>query len=403
MAKVKSITPLNDGLSEPLAQELWDKIVLFAGYSFNKSHAVAYSLIAWQTMWLKAHYPQEFFAAALTVAKTEDMPALIRDAGELGISVLPPDFNTSTDRFVVLDDKTLVAPFSAMNGISTKKAQVIVEERDKLGPVTSLEDFAKRDLGRGIGDAIKQKLLKVGALCSVDPLLAPALDESRRQDQLEICPSIMTEGGVYDRPIDVSKATIEALAAVISDFKAKEHPCLANKMLTLPKLGTRAKFMVIFDAPSWKEERNARFSNPMNESVDEALKLAELEVSDGYWTGLHKTPKPKSGSWSKDETSVSLQLLRDEIAVINPQIIVLLGSMVVRELVPGLKGAAFDHVLKVVYQPATVEKLSGGVSKRLKDDRNLILGFNPSQCYHDANKAIVLNELFERVAGLIAE
>jgi len=139
------------------ANELFDLINKFAGYGFNKSHAAAYALLAYQTAWLKAHYPEEFFAASMCfdLHQSEKLSAFVDDArrypvanGEgAGIEVLPPDINASHGRFTVEQTDHGYAVRYALAGIRNvgeKAMNQIVEEREASGPFQSLKDLCDR-------------------------------------------------------------------------------------------------------------------------------------------------------------------------------------------------------------------------------------------------------------------
>ena len=138
------------------ANELFDLINKFAGYGFNKSHAAAYALLAYQTAWLKAHYPEEFYAASMCfdMAQSEKLSIFVDDARrypvageEGGVEVLAPDINHSHARFSVEQTDKGYAVRYALAGIRNvgeKAMEQIVAEREASGPFTSLKDFCER-------------------------------------------------------------------------------------------------------------------------------------------------------------------------------------------------------------------------------------------------------------------
>ncbi|MDJ0977879.1 MAG: DNA polymerase III subunit alpha [Erythrobacter sp.] len=135
------------------ANELFDLINKFAGYGFNKSHAAAYALLAYQTAWLKAHYPEEFYAASMCfdLHQSEKLSVFVDDARrypvEGGVEVLPPDINASEARFTVEQTDHGYAVRYALAGIRNvgeKAMDQIVDERDANGPYRSLKDLCER-------------------------------------------------------------------------------------------------------------------------------------------------------------------------------------------------------------------------------------------------------------------
>lgn len=380
---------VDNGMKQTLAESLWDKIEKFAGYGFNKSHAVAYTLISYQSAWLKTHFPTEFYAAALTILDDDKKMALIKDASRRGIKVLPPDVNTSTDEFEILDDKTLVAPFSIMKGISEKSAGAIVTARGNV-PFDSLKDFEGRVSGRSCNATVRKNLMAVGAFvcCEGGP---DVFDPVRRPDQLEFTPTIMLDGGIFDRPLMKDKVTKEMLAHTMDDFIEKHPEYCDNAVFVAPKFGRHAKVMVVTDGPTWKDEREGSFG-PNDDYVKEALGQSDLVNADIYWTGVSKTPKPKGEKlFSPEHLRVFGGLLHREIEILNPQVILCLGTNAMRSLVPSIKGTAQDNALSVRYIKA---------DEGLKNDRNIIIGISPGMVYFDESKQDVLNELFAKVSEM---
>ena len=131
------------------ANELFDLIDKFAGYGFNKSHAAAYALLAYQTAWLKAHYPHEFFAASMCfdLALTDKLAIFVDDMKRLGIPCLPADLNASEAEFDVqphADGFAVRYALGALKGVGERAMEQVVDERKAKGPFKSLDDFARR-------------------------------------------------------------------------------------------------------------------------------------------------------------------------------------------------------------------------------------------------------------------
>lgn len=144
------------------AASIFDKIEKFAGYGFNKSHAVAYAILSWKTAYIKAHHPEEYFAASLTIdmGKIEKTGRFIMDAKDNGVSVLPPDVNASGVEFKVLGKGKISFGLSAIKGVGAETAKNITEQR----PFNSFYDFTTRMLGAGMKTNELKNLVTVGAL-----------------------------------------------------------------------------------------------------------------------------------------------------------------------------------------------------------------------------------------------
>ncbi len=145
------------------AEKIFDLMAHFAGYGFNKSHSAAYALIAYQTAYLKAHYPLEFMAALLTsdMNDTDKVIKYISECREMGIEVLPPHLNESAMEFTVRDGKIRFG-LAAVKNVGRAAIEEIISERNKK-PFTSLFDFLSRVDTRRINKKVVESLIKCGA------------------------------------------------------------------------------------------------------------------------------------------------------------------------------------------------------------------------------------------------
>ena len=157
-----------NNISEKLAREIFDQITAFAGYGFNKSHAAAYALIAWQTAWLKRHYTAEFLAALMTmdIGNTEKLAVFRQDCNSYDIAMLPPSVNYSEAIFTVEerpDGQGIRYGLGAIRNVGFDLMKALVNERVQNGPFTSLEDFASRGAAN-LNRRMLENLIKSGAL-----------------------------------------------------------------------------------------------------------------------------------------------------------------------------------------------------------------------------------------------
>ncbi|HMP01450.1 MAG TPA: DNA polymerase III subunit alpha, partial [Gemmatales bacterium] len=153
------------GVSAEVAREIFEQIVVFGGYGFNKSHSTAYAHIAYFTAYLKAHYPAEFMAALLTseAGNTDKLAEHVRDAKELGLTVLPPDVNSSAPEFSVPAPAQVRYGLAAIRGCGAKAAEAIVRERRKNGRFVDLYEFCERIDHRLVPRTALEALAKAGA------------------------------------------------------------------------------------------------------------------------------------------------------------------------------------------------------------------------------------------------
>ena len=151
-------------LDDKQAGDIFDNIEKFAGYGFNKSHAAAYALISFQTAWLKAHFPEEFVAALMTLemGDADKTHKNIAEARAQKIPVLPPDVNESRESFTVSGDKIRFG-LGAVKGVGAKAIQAILEERDESGPYEGLDHLVCRIDSPHLNRRVLESLVKCGA------------------------------------------------------------------------------------------------------------------------------------------------------------------------------------------------------------------------------------------------
>ncbi len=159
-----------NGVSASKANELFDLMEKFAGYGFNKSHAAAYALVAFQTAYFKAHHPAPFMAANLCAVMddTDKVRQFYDDARDNGLAILPPDINASEYRFVPVDTKTIRYGMGAVKGTGESAVAAIVKARE-AGPFTDLFDFCRRIDKRAVNRRSIEALIRAGAFDSLDP------------------------------------------------------------------------------------------------------------------------------------------------------------------------------------------------------------------------------------------
>ncbi|MCA9133186.1 MAG: DNA polymerase III subunit alpha, partial [Planctomycetales bacterium] len=161
------------GLTEKQAREMWEMILKFAGYGFNKSHSTAYALLAYQTAYLKAHYPVEFMAALLSgdipgrnFKRKDSLVEHMEDCERMGIEVVHPDVNTSEVDFSVGEGKIYFG-LSAVKGCGGSAGESIAAARHKDGPFLSIYDFCERVEASECNRATVETLIKAGAFDSL--------------------------------------------------------------------------------------------------------------------------------------------------------------------------------------------------------------------------------------------
>ncbi|MDX2121390.1 MAG: DNA polymerase III subunit alpha [Gemmatimonadota bacterium] len=176
------------GHPKKLAEDLATQIETFGRYGFNKSHSVAYSVLSYQTAWLKTYYPAEFMAALLSseIGSTDKVVQYINEARELGIEVLPPDVNESGFKFTVTGDRRIRFGLGAVRNVGRGAIESMIAAR-RAQPFTTLQDFARRVDLRLCNKRVLESLIAAGAMDGLGghrAQLTHALDEVLREAQL---------------------------------------------------------------------------------------------------------------------------------------------------------------------------------------------------------------------------
>lgn len=159
-----------NGISEEVANHIYDEMTDFAKYAFNKSHAACYAVVSYETGYLKCHYPMEFMAALMTsvLDNVDKVSEYIMNCRKMGIEILPPDVNEGSGNFSVSIEKNAIRyGLSAVKGLGRPIIEVIVKEREKNGKFTSVKDFAKRLSGKEVNKRTMENFIKAGAFDSM--------------------------------------------------------------------------------------------------------------------------------------------------------------------------------------------------------------------------------------------
>jgi DNA polymerase-3 subunit alpha len=159
---------VGNGISEKKAERLFDLMAFFAEYGFNKSHSAAYAYIAYQTAYLKAHYPVHFMAATLSVDldNSEKIVKSIKECRNMGINILPPDINLCRKQFRV-SEKGMRFGLGAVKGVGAAAIESIITAREANGAYNSIEDFLRRVDTRKVNRKVLEALVNAGAFDSL--------------------------------------------------------------------------------------------------------------------------------------------------------------------------------------------------------------------------------------------
>lgn len=216
---------LNQGHSADIADSIWQKILKFASYGFNKSHSACYALMSYRTAYLKANYPAEFMAAVLNgeLGNAEKMAFYIAESRRMGLEILPPDVNGSQLRFGVADG-VIRFGLGAIKGVGSGAAEAIIHSRQTDGPFSGILDFCER-CGENVNRRVMENLCKAGAFDSfglrrsqVFGMIESALAAAQRslQDRR------MGQGLLFDLLGETEQNPLEISAPDIPEWDDKE-------------------------------------------------------------------------------------------------------------------------------------------------------------------------------------
>ena len=255
-----------NGISEQAANQIYDSMVDFAKYAFNKSHAAAYAVVAYQTAYLKYYYPVEFMAALMTsvIDNSRKVAEYIYSCRQMGIKVLSPDINEGEGRFLATKDGIRYGMY-AIKSIGRQVIDIILAEREANGKYITLSDFLSRVAGREVNKRAVENLIKAGA--------CDGLDGNRQQMLL-----------VYNTLID---------------------------NLNQEKKNSLAGQMSLFDLVSEEEKKAYEVRFPNVEEYSKEIKLGfEKEVLGIYLSG-HPLEEYEE-KWRKNISAVTADFMLDE-------------------------------------------------------------------------------------------
>lgn len=255
-----------NGISEQAANQIYDSMVDFAKYAFNKSHAAAYAVVSYQTAYLKYYYPVEFMAALMTsvIDNPRKVAEYIYTCRQMGIKVLPPDINEGDGRFAATTEGIRYGLY-AIKSIGRPVVDLIIEERENNGRFQTLQSFLERVSGREVNKRTVENLIKAGACDS--------LDGNRQQMML-----------VYN--------------ALLDNLNSEKKKSLAGQM-------------TLFDLVSEEEKKSYEVQYPDVKEYSKEIKLGfEKEVLGIYLSG-HPLEEYEE-KWRKNISAVTTDFLVEE-------------------------------------------------------------------------------------------
>ncbi len=224
---------IGNGVPEQVAQAIYDEILDFANYAFNKAHAVSYAKVSYDTAYLKCHYPRQYMAALMTsvLDNSVKISEYIAECKDLGIAVLPPDLNESEAFFTVVD-KGIRFGLAAVKNIGRGFIEKVSRQRLDGGPFRDLEDFCRRMQGADLNKRAMENLIKCGA-CDCFGLY--------RSQMLQIYESVM------DNTSSTAKKNLSGQMGMF-DMMVDEEPAFAIEVPKMDEFSVQEKMRMERDA-----------------------------------------------------------------------------------------------------------------------------------------------------------
>ncbi len=300
------------GIDEKVANKIYDNMIDFAKYAFNKSHAAAYAVVAYQTAYLKYYYPVEFMAALMTsvLDNTSKVSEYIYTCRQMGIAILPPDINEGEGGFSV-SGQAIRYGLSAIKSIGRPVIDAIVEERKIRGPFTTLKDFITRLSGREVNKRTIENFIKAGAL--------DGLEGNRRQ-------KMMIYGSLLDA-LNQEKKTTMAGQMTLFDIAPEEDK--AEYEIKLPNveeydkevlLGFEKEVLGIYISGHPLEEYMERLKKNTNAVTTDFVldeETGTLKVSDGAKVCIGGMITDKVIKYTKNNKAMAFITLEDLVGTVE--------------------------------------------------------------------------------------
>jgi len=300
------------GIDEKVANKIYDNMIDFAKYAFNKSHAAAYAVVAYQTAYLKYYYPVEFMAALMTsvLDNTSKVSEYIYTCRQMGIAILPPDINEGEGGFSV-SGQAIRYGLSAIKSIGRPVIDAIVEERKIRGPFTTLKDFITRLSGREVNKRTIENFIKAGAL--------DGLEGNRRQ-------KMMIYGSLLDA-LNQEKKTTMAGQMTLFDIAPEEDK--AEYEIKLPDveeydkevlLGFEKEVLGIYISGHPLEEYMERLKKNTNAVTTDFVldeETGTLKVSDGTKVRIGGMITDKVIKYTKNNKAMAFITLEDLVGTVE--------------------------------------------------------------------------------------
>ena len=340
------------GIPQDKADEVFDLMEKFAGYGFNKSHAAAYSLLAYHTAWIKVHYTAEFFCANMTVEMddTDKLKVLYEDAESMGISFEPPNINRGVYRFEPISNKEIRYGLGAVKGTGQQAIEAIVAAREgrgpteEAGPFKSLFDFARRVDRTRLNKRCVEALIKAGAFDTIHLNRASLVESMDRAfDFAAASAANANQVGLFDMggEDDHGSSTQEPDLVEMLPWGVREQLTHEKSAVGFYLSGH------LFDEMALEVRRFAK------RPIEEVLETREPQVLAGIISGFRviNGNRGRVGIFSLDDKSAAIEATADENLLTTCRNLLVDDTLVIvsGRLQPGRNGFAARFVVQQMW------------------------------------------------------
>jgi len=340
------------GYPEALAEKVWSFVERFAGYGFNKAHATSYAMIAYQTAYLKAHYPVEYMTALMSAesGREDKMAMSLEECRSMGAKVLPPDINKSSADFSIvadtnsLDDRAIRYGFNAIKNVGSAAIDNILLERTGAGEFKSFTDFIKRVDNQKVNKKVLESLIKVGAFDAFGKraVILDEIERVRAKVGKTGAERNSNQGGLFDN-------LIEEEVSIVDDWKSTKEEFTNRELMEMERelLG-----IYLREHPSQKLLKKAR-----NEWTTQLSEIDEKKGQKATVAAIIKTARTVVTKTKQQE--MAFLLLTDEggeiEAVVFPKTYALVKSFLIPNSVVIAKGKVEEREDRLSFIIDTIE------------------------------------------------
>ena len=303
---------IENGIDEKTANHIYDEMIDFARYAFNKSHAACYAVVAYQTAYLKYYYPKEFFAALMTsvMDNVGKVSEYILTCRQMGIRILPPDINEGQSGFSVSGDAIRYG-LSAIKSIGRNVVDEIIRERQNNGLFTSIDDFVERMGGREVNKRTLENFIKAGAMDSLPgnrrqkTMIAPELLDQKNKDRKNVLEGQLS---LFDFAAEEEKQQYQITMPKVPEFPKGELLAFEKETLGIYVSGHPMDEYL----ETWKNSITAKTTDFM---VDEETGRAVVE--DGARVTIGGMITPRTVKLTKNGQQMAFVTLEDMVGSVE--------------------------------------------------------------------------------------